>query len=63
MNYKKICELMGKVGDEHGCKRADDGSVTTPPGFKDAYKQLVDAGWPALSSDPTNKRSSTRIYF
>ncbi|MEZ5959851.1 MAG: acyl-CoA dehydrogenase C-terminal domain-containing protein [Hyphomonadaceae bacterium] len=52
----KFCEgvlaPLNKVGDEHGCKRADDGSVTTPPGFKDAYKQLVDAGWPALSSDP-----------
>ena len=26
-----------QVGDEVGCKRNDDGSVTTPPGFKDAY--------------------------
>ncbi|MCX7357502.1 MAG: acyl-CoA dehydrogenase C-terminal domain-containing protein, partial [Alphaproteobacteria bacterium] len=53
----KFCEgvlaPLNKIGDEHGCKRADDGSVTTPPGFKEAYKQLVDAGWPALSSDPT----------
>jgi len=52
----KFCEgvlaPLNKIGDEHGCKRADDGSVTTPPGFKDAYKQLVEAGWPALSSDP-----------
>ncbi|MBX3430409.1 MAG: acyl-CoA dehydrogenase C-terminal domain-containing protein [Hyphomonadaceae bacterium] len=52
----KFCEgvlaPLNRVGDEHGCARADDGSVTTPPGFKDAYKQLVDAGWPALSSDP-----------
>ncbi|WP_395644876.1 acyl-CoA dehydrogenase C-terminal domain-containing protein [Terricaulis sp.] len=52
----KFCEgvlqPLNKVGDEHGCVRADDGSVTTPPGFKDAYKQLVEAGWPALSSDP-----------
>jgi alkylation response protein AidB-like acyl-CoA dehydrogenase len=52
----KFCEgvlaPLNKIGDEHGCVRADDGSVTTPPGFKDAYKQLVDAGWPALSSDP-----------
>ena len=53
----KFCEgvlqPLNKIGDEHGCVRNDDGSVTTPPGFKDAYKQLVDAGWPALSSDPT----------
>ncbi|MDZ4690576.1 acyl-CoA dehydrogenase C-terminal domain-containing protein [Terricaulis sp.] len=53
----KFCEgvlaPLNKVGDEHGCKRADDGSVTTPPGFKDAYKQLTAAGWPGLTSDPT----------
>ena len=52
----KFCEgvlaPLNKVGDEHGCKRADDGSVTTPPGFKDAYKQYREAGWPALSADP-----------
>ena len=52
----KFCEgvlaPLNKIGDEHGCVRNEDGSVTTPPGFKEAYKQLVDAGWPALSSDP-----------
>jgi alkylation response protein AidB-like acyl-CoA dehydrogenase len=52
----KFCEgvlaPLNKIGDEHGCKRNDDGSVETPPGFKDAYKQFVEAGWPALSSDP-----------
>ncbi|MBX9747539.1 MAG: acyl-CoA dehydrogenase C-terminal domain-containing protein [Hyphomonadaceae bacterium] len=52
----KFCEgvlaPLNKVGDEHGCTRHDDGSVTTPPGFKEAYDQLVAAGWPALSSDP-----------
>ncbi|HRP12204.1 MAG TPA: acyl-CoA dehydrogenase C-terminal domain-containing protein [Terricaulis sp.] len=52
----KFCEEvlapLNKVGDEHGCKRADDGAVTTPPGFKQAYAQLVEAGWPALTSDP-----------
>ncbi len=52
----KFCEgvlaPLNAVGDAQGCVRHEDGSVTTPPGFKDAYKQLVDAGWPALSSDP-----------
>lgn len=52
----KFCEgvlaPLNKVGDEHGCVRHDDGSVTTPPGFKAAYDELVAAGWPALSSDP-----------
>jgi len=52
----KFCENvlapLNKVGDEHGCVRSDDGSVKTPPGFKDAYDQFVAAGWPGLSSDP-----------
>jgi alkylation response protein AidB-like acyl-CoA dehydrogenase len=49
---ENVLQPLNKVGDEHGCTRGDDGSVTTPPGFKDAYRQLVEAGWPALSSDP-----------
>ncbi|HVY86389.1 MAG TPA: acyl-CoA dehydrogenase C-terminal domain-containing protein [Caulobacterales bacterium] len=52
----KFCEgvlaPLNKVGDEHGCVRHEDGSVTTPPGFKEAYKQFVEGGWPALGSDP-----------
>ena len=52
----KFCEgvlaPLNKVGDEHGCKRHPDGSVETPPGFKEAYRQYVEAGWPALSGDP-----------
>jgi hypothetical protein len=29
----EVLQPLNKVGDEIGCKRADDGSVTTPPGF------------------------------
>ena len=45
----EVLQPLNKVGDEAGCKRADDGSVTTPPGFKDAYEQFVAAGWPTLT--------------
>jgi alkylation response protein AidB-like acyl-CoA dehydrogenase len=52
----KFCEEvlapLNPVGDKQGCKRAADGSVTTPEGFKAAYRQMVAAGWPALGSDP-----------
>ena len=41
---------LNRVGDEQGCKRADDGSVTAPPGFKDAYDQFCAAGWPTLTA-------------
>lgn len=39
---------LNQVGDRHGCTRHDDGSVTTPPGFKEAYQQFVAAGWTTL---------------
>ncbi|MGI8704278.1 MAG: acyl-CoA dehydrogenase C-terminal domain-containing protein [Sphingomicrobium sp.] len=46
----EVLQPLNKVGDEVGCKRNDDGSVTTPPGFKQAYKQFCDAGWPTLTA-------------
>ena len=45
----EVLQPLNRIGDEVGCKRNDDGSVTTPPGFKDAYRQFVEAGWPTLT--------------
>jgi hypothetical protein len=42
---------LNGVGDKEGCKWSPDG-VKTPSGFKEAYRAMVEAGWPALSSDP-----------
>lgn len=42
---------LNRVGDTEGCKW-DDGVVTTPTGFKEAYQQFVEAGWPSLAHDP-----------
>jgi alkylation response protein AidB-like acyl-CoA dehydrogenase len=40
-------------GDTEGCKYdRDTHAVTTPKGFKEAYAQYVEGGWPALSCDP-----------
>jgi alkylation response protein AidB-like acyl-CoA dehydrogenase len=47
---EQVLQPLNKVGDEVGCKRNDDGSVTTPPGFKDAYRQFCEAGWPTLTA-------------
>jgi alkylation response protein AidB-like acyl-CoA dehydrogenase len=48
----KFCEdvlaPLNKVGDEEGCTY-NDGEVTTPTGFKEAYAQWVENGWPSLS--------------
>src|SRR5579884_2367740 len=45
----EVLAPLNRIGDEIGCKRNDDGSVTTPPGFKEAYKQFCEAGWPTLT--------------
>jgi alkylation response protein AidB-like acyl-CoA dehydrogenase len=39
-------------GDQQGCTRHADGSVTTPDGFKEAYKQYVESGWATLGNQP-----------
>jgi alkylation response protein AidB-like acyl-CoA dehydrogenase len=38
-------------GDLAGCRWTPEG-VTTPPGFRDAYRAFVDGGWPALACAP-----------
>jgi len=45
----EVLQPLNRIGDEVGCKRNDDGSVVTPPGFKEAYQQFVEAGWPTLT--------------
>ena len=48
----EIAFPLNQVGDKEGCVRRDDGSVSTPAGFKEAYAQYVEGGWPSLSCDP-----------
>ncbi|MEQ8404255.1 MAG: acyl-CoA dehydrogenase C-terminal domain-containing protein [Oceanicaulis sp.] len=51
----KFCENvlhpLNHVGDQEGC-RLSNGEVTTPTGFSDAYTQMTEGGWTALSADP-----------
>ena len=42
---------LNRVGDTKGAKWRDT-VVTTPPGFKEAYRQFVDNGWNGLGCDP-----------
>jgi alkylation response protein AidB-like acyl-CoA dehydrogenase len=42
---------LNPVGDEQGC-RVENGSVTTPAGWADAYAQFREAGWVGLSMPP-----------
>ena len=39
---------LNAVGDKEGCVRHPDGSVTTPPGFKEAFDTYVAGGWTTL---------------
>ncbi len=41
---------LNRVGDQEGCTWSAGGVVKTPTGFKEAYRQWVDAGWASLSS-------------
>ena len=48
----KFCEQviapLNRVGDIEGCTWSPEG-VTTPTGFKEAYQQYVEGGWPSLA--------------
>jgi alkylation response protein AidB-like acyl-CoA dehydrogenase len=41
---------LNQSGDHEGCTRHEDGTVTTPTGFKDAYRQLAEGGWIGLGA-------------
>src|SRR5262245_18713062 len=47
---EEVLQPLNRVGDLEGCKRHDDGSVTTPKGFKEAYKHVAEGGWLGLSA-------------
>ncbi|MEA3000789.1 MAG: 3-(methylsulfanyl)propanoyl-CoA dehydrogenase [Sphingomonadales bacterium] len=46
----EVLAPLNRIGDEHGCIRHDDGSVSTPPGFKEAWHRFVAGGWTTLSA-------------
>ena len=47
---ENVLQPLNRTGDLEGCTRHADGSVTTPKGFKDAYKQVTEGGWLGLSA-------------
>ena len=49
----EVAQPLNRVGDEQGCQLdRTSHEVKTPEGFKQAYQQYVQGGWPALSCDP-----------
>ncbi len=47
----EVLDPLNHSGDQEG-SRWKDGAVTTPKGFKEAYKLFCEGGWSALSLDP-----------
>jgi len=51
----QLCESvlfpLNQVGDKEGLKY-ENGTVTTPKGFKEAYKAYCEGGWPSFTCDP-----------
>ena len=45
---EQVIAPLNQIGDQQGCTWTD-GVVTTPDGFKEAYQQYVEGGWPTLS--------------
>ena len=45
---EEVVAPLNQIGDQQGCTWKD-GVVTTPDGFKQAYAQYVEGGWPTLS--------------
>ncbi len=44
----EVLHPLNSVGDQHGCKRNEDGTVSVPPGFQEAFNQFVEGGWTTL---------------
>jgi acyl-CoA dehydrogenase len=47
---EEVLQPLNRVGDLEGCTRHGDGSVTTPKGFKEAFRQVAEGGWLGLSA-------------
>jgi hypothetical protein len=53
--YKLAREVLHPIngrGDREGCTLDDDGNVTTPRGFREAWKQFCEGGWVGPRADP-----------
>jgi alkylation response protein AidB-like acyl-CoA dehydrogenase len=45
----EVLDPLNRSGDVEGAKRQADGSVVTPKGFKEAYRQFIENGWNGLT--------------
>jgi alkylation response protein AidB-like acyl-CoA dehydrogenase len=47
----EVLAPINQSGDRVG-SQAENGVVTTPPGFKEAYRKFIDGGWPTVACPP-----------
>ena len=48
---EQVLAPLNAIGDEHGCVLDKaTASVTTPPGFKEAYAKYIEGGWSGLTA-------------
>jgi len=48
---EQVLAPLNAIGDEHGCKLDKaTATVTTPPGFKEAYAKYIEGGWSGLTA-------------
>ncbi len=50
--FSEVFAPLNRTGDTTPSVHNGDGTVTTPPGFRDAYEAFVAAGWGAAALDP-----------
>jgi alkylation response protein AidB-like acyl-CoA dehydrogenase len=48
---QEVLDPLNRDGDKQGAKLAG-GNVTTPKGFKEAYRKFIEAGWNGLGAQP-----------
>ena len=46
-----VLDPINVSGDQEGCT-LENGVVRTPKGFKEAYRQFIEAGWNSMPFDP-----------
>ena len=62
----KLCEEillpLNQIGDSEGCN-FNKGKVTTPKGFKDAYKSFVENGWQGITVNKKYGGQNLRYFI
>jgi len=48
----EVLDPLNRVGDLEGTRMTANGGVTTPSGFRDAYRRFCELGWNGLAKDP-----------